>query len=419
MPAGRRAVGALTPPPSKSLTQRYLIAALLAEGETVVGGPLRSADTAIVLDALRAAGAAIADDGSAVRIGSGATPAEVDVDCGANGTLLRLLLGVAASRPGLWRLDGSRRLRERPIGPLVSALASLGGVVRYRGEEGFAPVEVRGGRLRGGRVTIDAGASSQFVSALLLAAAGSPEAVEVSWSALSSAPYVDLTIDCLTRFGARIVRSGDGARVEPSPLFGCRVRIEPDASSACYPAAAAAVTGGRVLLRDLPQRTAQGDAGFLDLLREMGAHVSRSAEGVLVEGRRLAALSVDLSHMPDQVPTLAALAPFASGTTRITGVPHLRLKESDRLAVMAAQLTRLGARARELPDGLEIPGVWAEAEPPATPVVTDAVDDHRIAMSLALVALRRPNLRIGGWRAVEKSYPGFWVDLDGLLAEDR
>lgn len=415
MPAGRRVRGALTPPPSKSLTQRFLIAALLADGETAVEGPLRSADTAAVLDALRAAGAVVEDEGSTVRVRAAAAPTGVEVDCGANGTLLRLLLGVAAGARGTWRLDGTARLRQRPIGPLVSALEELGAAVRYLGEDGFAPVEVRGGALRGGRVTVDAGLSSQFASALVLAAVRCPDPVEISWTALTSPPYLDLTVECLRRFGARILRSAGGARVEPVPLRGCRARIEPDLSSACYPAAAAALTRGRVLLRDLPQRGAQGDAAFFDLLRDMGARVAHGPEGVTVEGGRLTALSADLSSMPDQVPTLAALAPFARGVTRIVGVPHLRLKESDRLREMAERLTRLGARARELPDGLEIQGLWADAEPPSDPVVLDAADDHRIAMSLALVGLRRPNLRIGGWRAVEKSYPDFWRDLEGLL----
>ena len=417
IPTGGTVAGSVTPPPSKSLTQRYLLIALLAEGPTLIESPLRSGDTEATRAALVALGARIeeSDEGATLRVEPGEPPARAVIQCAANGTLLRLLMGVSASRPGRWTLDGTARLRERPVGPLADALGALGVVVRYLGRPGYAPLEVAGGRLTGGAVTVDASRSSQFVSALLLAAVGCPEPVEISVSALVSAPYVDLTLRCLASFGARVERSGAGLRVMPTPLRGCRARVEPDASSACYPAAAAALTGGRVLLRGLGADSAQGDLRFLDLLRRMGAHVDRQADDVVVVGGALEAIEADLSALPDQVPTLAALAPFARGMTRISGVPHLRLKESDRLAVMARQLRRLGATVRELADGLEVEGTWADATPPGEEVVVDPHGDHRIAMSLALVGLRRAGVRIPDGRVVEKSYPGFWDDLDALL----
>ena len=417
IPAGGTIAGSVTPPPSKSLTQRYLLIALLAEGQTLIERPLLSEDTAATRAALAALGARLEerDGGATLRVEPGEPPAGAAIQCAANGTLLRLLMGVAASRPGRWTLDGTTRLRQRPVGPLARGLGALGAVVRYLDRPGYAPLAVEGGRLNGGAVTVDASRSSQFVSALLLAAVACPEPVEISASALVSAPYVDLTLRCLASFGARIGRSGVGLRVMPTRLRGCRVRVEPDASSACYPAAAAALTGGRVLLRGLGADSAQGDLGFLELLRRMGAHVDRQAGDVVVEGGALEAIEADLSALPDQVPTLAALAPFARGTTRITGVPHLRLKESDRLAVMTRELGRLGATVRELPDGLEVEGTWADATPPGDEVVANPHGDHRIAMSLALVGLRRAGVRIRDGRVVEKSYPAFWDDLDALL----
>lgn len=417
IPAGRRVDGSLTPPPSKSLTQRYLLAALLAEGSTVIERPLVSSDIAITRTALAALGARVAEsaDGSAVTVEPGVSPPGTRIECGANGTLLRLAMGVAAALPGRRVLDGTPRLRERPVGPLGHALVRLGAPVRYLGRPGFAPVEIEGGGLVGGRVAVDAGSSSQYVSALLLAATRCREPVEISVSALVSAPYVELTVRCLLALGARIERSAGTFRVEPGPLRGGRVRVEPDASSACYPAAAAALTGGRVVLRGLTADSAQGDRGLFELLQAMGAVVGWTSEGLVVEGGSLAAIEADLGSLPDQLPTLAALAPFARGTTRLCGVPHLRLKESDRLAVMARELGRLGAPVGELSDGLEIDGLWADAAPPTDPVVVEPAEDHRVAMSLALAGLRRPGVRIRDWRVVEKSYPGFWSDLAALL----
>lgn len=419
VPAGGSVRGSLTPPPSKSLTQRYLLAALLAEGESVIEGPLRSADTEATRRALTALGALVEERPGAgeLRVVPGPLPARAEIDCGANGTLLRLLTGVGAVLPGRWTLDGTARLRERPIGPLGVALCELGARVRYLGRTGFAPLEIVGGALSGGRVAVDAGVSSQFVSALLLAAVRCSEPVELSVDALVSAPYVELTVRSLELFGARIGRSGRSLRVTPAPLTGRRLRVEPDLSSACYPAAAAALTGGRVRLHGVRSTSAQGDAGFFALLRRMGAAVRETSGGLEVAGKgTLRAIEADLGDLPDQVPTLAALAPFAHGVTKIRGVPHLRLKESDRLAAMARQLARLGAIVSERSGGLEIPGVWALSAPPTQPVTVDASDDHRIAMALALVGLRRPGLRLSGWRSVEKSYPAFWEDLETLLA---
>jgi 3-phosphoshikimate 1-carboxyvinyltransferase len=268
-------------------------------------------------------------------------------------------------------------------------------------------------------VALDAGVSSQFLSALLMAATVAAGEVEIVVEQLTSHPYVDLTLDLLARFGAEVEATATGYRVQPRPLASPGAyRVEGDFSAAAYPAAAAALTGGRVTLTGLPRDSRQGDRGFLDLLAAMGARVDWRPQDDAVEvagSGRLDAVDRDLSAMPDQVPTLAALAPFARGTTVIRGVPHLRIKESDRLAAMASELGRLGATVEERPDGLVIRGVWADADPPTSAVTVDSHDDHRIAMSLALTALRRPGVSIADPEVVAKSYPGFWNDLRSLL----
>jgi 3-phosphoshikimate 1-carboxyvinyltransferase len=275
---------------------------------------------------------------------------------------------------------------------------------------------IQGGSLRGGEVTLDARESSQYLSALLMAGHRAAQPVGIAVPQLVSAPYVELTIQALAAFGGRVERSGDTWRVAPAPLAADRFEVEGDFSAACYPAAAAALTGGEVSLEGLHPASAQADRGFFEILRKMGARVRLSEKSLSVAGLSLRAVDCDLSDMPDQVPTLAALAPFASGTTRIRNVRHLRLKESDRLRAMAVELTALGAEVTELEDGLVIPGVWVEHDPPATPVTVDPHGDHRIAMSLALVGLRRPGVSIADPGVVGKSYPSFWTDFAALGA---
>jgi 3-phosphoshikimate 1-carboxyvinyltransferase len=331
--------------------------------------------------------------------------------------VLRFLTAALAALPGDWRLDGTPRLRQRPVGPLVEALLELGAEVEFLGEEGHPPLRLRGGTLRGGRARLRAGESSQYLSALLMAGLRAPRETEIEVESLTSAPYVELTLAAIARCGGRVERPSPGRfRVVPGLAGAETLRVEGDFSAACYPAAAAALTGGRVELVGLEPFSAQGDRAFFELLARMGARVRPLGEAIEVAGGgRLSAVDADLSTMPDQVPTLAALAPFAAGTTRIRNVPHLRIKESDRLAAMAGELRRLGAEAAEEADGLTVRGTWAAAPPPAGPVIVDPHGDHRIAMSLALVGLRRPSTAVRDPEVVSKSYPDFWRDLEGLL----
>jgi len=436
IPSGRRARGRVRVPSSKSITHRYLNLALLARRPLIVERPLLAEDTRLFLTALARCGwtveerpqeiglapLAVGDSiGAPPAAGDSIAPAPLtEIFCGNAGTMLRFLVASLAALPGRWRLDGVARLRERPVGPLVEALRRLGAEVRYLGHPGHVPLEIAGGTLHGGVTGLDAGESSQFLSALLMAGLAAPRPLTVEVTALASAPYIEVTLAAARRCGGRIeALPGEGGslryRVAPGLLPPPRLRVEGDASAACYPAAAAALSGGSVVLEGLSAESPQGDRRFLELLARMGAEVAWDGDEVVVRGGRLLAVDADLAAMPDQVPTLAALAPFARGTTRIRNVGHLRLKESDRLSAMASELRRLGAEVEEGADRLDIAGNWWQAAPPGNPVTVDAHGDHRIAMSLALVGLRRPGVVIESPQVVAKSYPAFWQDFLGLF----
>ena len=421
-----RVGGTVAPPGSKSISNRALNLTLIGRRPATIGNLLEADDIAAFRAVLEAMGWRLRSGAAgALRLEPpprDAARGPVRLDCRSSGTLLRLLVATCAATPGEWVLDGAPRLRERPVGPLVGALRQLGARIDELGEPGCAPVRVRGGRLAGGRVEIDARESSQYVSALLMAALSAEGPIELLAPSLVSSPYVDTTLAVMADFGAPVAVRRDGEarefRVEPRrpELAGGRYRVAGDDSAAAYPAAAAAICGGAVRLRGLAPASTQGDRGFLEILERMGARVRATAGEIRVEdGGVLTALDCDLSAMPDQAPTLAAVAAFAEGTTRIRNVAHLRIKESDRLAAVATELRRAGVTVDELADGLRIEGDPGLAAPPGSPrVPVDAWDDHRIAMSMALVGLRRGGLSIRRPEVVGKSYPGFWRDLEEI-----
>jgi 3-phosphoshikimate 1-carboxyvinyltransferase len=273
--------------------------------------------------------------------------------------------------------------------------------------QGFPPVKVRGGPPRGGRVRVEGSLSSQFASALLLIAPvlEGGLSLELPEPRVSS-PYIELTARVLTRFGAEVEREeGRDLRVRATGYRPASLRVEGDWSSACFPLAAAAITGGRVALRGLDPDSAQADRLFPELLSRMGVRVCRDGEAVVAEGPPLRGLEADLADAPDAVPALAAVAAVAPGLTEIRGVAHLRHKESDRLAALAEELGGLGASVRELEDGLLIRGGGLRGG------VVHPRGDHRIAMALALTGLAVPGVAIAEPGCVSKSYPGFWEDL--------
>ena len=418
-PHGAVARGRAHLPPSKSLTHRAYAIALLARDPTVIERPLEAEDTALFLAALEALGYAVERERERVTIAPlAARPRSAELDCGNAGTLFRFLVALTSTLPGRWRLDGTPRLRQRPIAPLVTALRALGARIDYLERDGCAPLTVHGGTLGGGRVRLDASESSQYLSALLLAGQRAAAPIEIEVERLVSAPYVELTAALLAAHGGTVARPAPGHFVtRPSALAGGAIAIEPDLSAAAYPAASAALTGGDIALVGVSMTSKQGDRRFLELLAEMGATVEQVGPDVRVAAPvsgqgALRAVDADLADIPDQVPTLAALAPFSAGTTRITNVAHLRHKESDRLGARTEELRRAGADVVESADALEIPGVWAEREPPSTGVQIDPHGDHRIAMAMALVGLRRPNLSIRDPQVVAKSWPDYWRELE-------
>jgi 3-phosphoshikimate 1-carboxyvinyltransferase len=298
-------------------------------------------------------------------------------------------------------------MRERPVDSLVSALRSLGGNISYIGKKGFPPLRINAHGLKGGYAKITGSGTSQGISSLLLSAPLSDRGItiEVTGEPVSKA-YVDITCDVMKAFGIPVER--DGYRifsvVGATRYQACTFAVEGDASSASYFWAAAAVTGGKATTINLdPFSTRQGDAGFLEILKAMGADVQTENSSVTVTGGDLKGLELDMSSMPDLVPTLAAVAVFARGTTLIRNVAHLRIKESDRLASIAMEWKKLGASVEEFQDGLRI-----EGGRPLHGATLDPHDDHRLAMSLAVVSLRVPDIEILNRDCVEKSFPGFW-----------
>lgn len=417
-----RVIQELQLPGSKSITHRALLMAALAEGESVIRNALVAEDTLLTSKALESLGVKITWDGNTVQLIPPeirwATPA-IPILLGNSGTSMRLLLAIASAGSGKFVFDGSPRLRERPVGPVVGALESLGVRCRWTGLEGFPPVEIASSGLTGGEARVDARQSSQFLSALLMAAPCAKADVVVSWpDPVASFPYVALTLAMLRRTGIQVVWEGPNRIRVPAPQAYPRLDIvvEGDCSSASYFWGAAALTGGDVFTRPVPRESLQGDARFVEVLAEMGCEVLWERDGIRVRGPRdLRPLDRDMNAMPDMVPTLAVLAAFAEGETRIRNVAHLRVKESDRLRVVASELRKFSVPVEELPDGLVIQG--GRVLSPSRRI--EAHDDHRIAMAFAMAGLRTRGVEISGAECVSKSFPAFWESFETLVARDE
>lgn len=405
-------------PGSKSYTQRALILAALAEGKSWLRNALDAEDTVRLIQALRALGARIRRDGEDLIVtgtDGALTPPGRALFLGNNGTAMRLLTGVVSLGTGTFTLTGTRRLCERPVAPLAEALRSLGVDIETGGDRGCPPVTVRGRGLPGGRVVLRDLDSSQYVSSLLVSAPyAAGDITVVLEGRVPSLPYVEMTVEAMRRFGVEVRRDDPRTFAVPhgQRYAGITHRVEGDVSSASYFFLAAAVTGGSVRVGNINPRTRQGDIRFLDILEELGCSVRRGEDEVDVSGRGLAAGErvFDLGDMPDMVPTLAVLAALRPGRTVITGVAHLRVKESDRLAALAAELKKTGVTAAETPDGLVVEG----GAPRGAEIET--YDDHRIAMSFAVLGLAVPGMAIRDEGCVAKSFPRFWEELERLAA---
>ncbi len=413
--------GHIAVPGSKSLTNRALVTAALAEGDSTLHGALVAEDSEVMVSALARLGARVAARGQAVMVSGAGGPlpaTEAELDLRLSGTSIRFLTAVAALGEGRFRLDGNARMRQRPIQELLDALGQLGADARAEQGTGCPPVIVEARGLEGGLARLPGDRSSQFLSALLLAApyARSPVTLEVQGELLSK-PFVDMTLDVMADFGVRVTR--DGYRrfeVTPGRYEGRDYRIEGDAMAAGYYWAAAAVSGGSVTVTNVGSRTRQGDARLAAVLEEMGARVEWSAEEVRVTGPTAGRLrggqEFDLNDMPDQAQTLAVAALFADAPVRIHNVGNLRIKETDRLTAMATELAKLGAVVEEGDDELLVHPLSGT---PERPVVLETYGDHRMAMALAVAGARLPNVVIQDPACVAKTYPGFFTDFLGLL----
>ena len=426
--------GTIRPPGSKSITNRALVCAALADGESLLTAALDSDDTRVMIESLGRLGIAVEYDpaAAAVRVVGcgGRLPAtHADLHVANSGTTLRFLTAVCVLGHGVFRLDGNARMRERPVEDLLNALRQLGAEAACESPGGCPPVVVRGQGLHGGRATVAGSISSQILSGLLLAAPYADADVElVVDGTLVSRPYIEMTRAVMATFGVTVQAVERGIKGD-SPIFadtkigtvpcrftvrkgqryrGLRYAIEPDASAASYFFAAAAITQGEVTVEGLSRGSLQGDVAFCDCLQQMGCDVRYFDDHITVSGRPLHGIEIDMNAISDTVQTLAAVAIFADGPTTICGVAHIRHKETDRIRALAVELRKLGAEVEERGDGLRIaPRRLHGAE-------IDTYDDHRMAMSLALPGLAVPGVVIRDPGCTAKTYPGFFRDLEGL-----
>lgn len=429
----------LAAPSSKSLSHRYLMAAALALGETCVYRVLESEDIRRTAQVVRGAGARIAQEGNTYRVAGvggrlrGAQPGQEALSCDMHesGTTCRLLTALLAAGEGTFRIHGAPRMHERPIGTLTTVLEQLGARIRFEERQGFPPFLLESSGLRGGTAEISLEESSQYLSGLLLAAPLMREGLVltvVGKKALSW-PYVGLTLQTMQDFGIAFrveclekglwnavdwrelheIRPGElRFRVFPGTYRAGEYTVEGDWSGASYFLAAGAVGRSPLHITGLNTASLQGDRVMLDILRRMGAVVEMCADGVSVSPAALHGVELDMGDCPDLVPTVAAVAAHARGTTRIRNVAHLRIKECDRIAAPVAELRRAGIRAEELPDGLVIEGGCPQIR---SGTVFQTYNDHRIAMSLAVLALgSKASLTVDNPGVVSKSFPRFWEE---------
>jgi 3-phosphoshikimate 1-carboxyvinyltransferase len=418
--AGGPSSGRVTLPGSKSYTNRALPIAALADGVSSISGALDSDDTRYMVEALRQLGIEIeADwDRSVIRVAGlgGEIPAErAELFLGNSGTSMRFLTAIATLAHGEIRLDGTARMRERPLAPLIDGLAALGVDIKSATGNGCPPVIVRSAGLPGGTIRMRGDVSSQYFSAVAMVLPYALAQLEIVVDGdLVSKPYIDMTAGTMAAFGVEL--SHDQYQrlwAEPGQRYVARdYVVEPDASAASYFFALAAVSGGTVTVEHLPPTSMQGDLAFVDALEQMGCVVERSANDVTVTGPdRLSGIEIDMNAISDTVPTLAAIAPFATGPVVIRNVEHIRVKETDRIAAVVTELRRLAVDVDELDDGLVI---RPSAPQPAT---IQTYDDHRMAMSFAIAATRVPGTSIADPGCVAKTVPGFWRLLFPLLGK--
>ncbi len=407
-------------PGSKSITNRALILAALA-GDCQVTGALRSEDTEVMIDSLQKLGFEVESNWqtNVVHVrrpasSQGWIPSiSADLFIGNSGTSVRFLTALCALGQGQYRLDGIERMRERPIQDLIDGLTQLGVEVTSERGSGCPPVIIKASGLKGGNVTLNAAKSSQFVSALLLVLpfADGHSTLQLGGDIVSE-PYIDMTVQMLRHIEIRLESPQMGRFSIPGnqPVNCRQIDVEPDASSASYFFAAAAITGGEVTIEGLNDRSLQGDVKFVDALEKMGCRVKKQERSIIVIGGDLHGIDIDMNAISDTVMSLAAVACFAKGPTTIRNIAHIRHKETDRIEAVAAELTKAGQFVEVRPDGLTIHPM------PIRAATFETYNDHRMAMSLALLGLRAEGIVINDPGCVVKTYPSFWDDFNRLSA---
>ena len=435
LPANQTATGTLRLPGSKSVSNRALLLAALAQGETTLTGLLASDDTRVMGDALAKLGVMTAPGQASDALmvtgcGGAFTALTADLFVGNSGTSARSLVGtlaLAAAPGAAYAVDGVPRMRERPIGDLVDALLQIGAAIDYTGHAGFPPLTIRGGDIRVDQpIPIRGDVSSQFLTGLLMALplvtsrTGQSATIEVVGELISK-PYIEITLAMMEQFGVRVERDGwqrftvPGGRAAKYVSPG-HYAVEGDASTASYFLAAAAITGGPIRVEGVGRAALQGDVKFADALARTGAKITWENNAIITKAPadgRLRAIDADMNHIPDAAMTLAVVALFAEGTTRLTNIGSWRVKETDRIKAMATELRKLGATVAEGAD-------WISITPPAVLTANAAIDtydDHRVAMCFALASLgpRGVPIRINDPACVNKTFPGYFAALAGVV----
>jgi 3-phosphoshikimate 1-carboxyvinyltransferase len=434
-------------PASKSITNRALVLAALSDGPAAIANPLVARDTKLAIGALRALGAAVTEDDSPpgtnwqVTPGQPAAGAQVSVDVGNAGTVMRFLPGVAALTSAAVHFDGDARARQRPVGPILTALAELGAQIDDGGRAAVPFTVHGGGALRGGTVTLDASGSSQLVSGLLLTAPRCDEGVQIRHEGppVPSAPHIAMTVRMLRAAGADVTElsggadvsgaggsgAGDGAGgrpdgwvVRPGRLDLGAISVEPDLSNAGPFLAAALVTGGTVTIPDWPRDSLQAAGQILDVLAAMGARYEFGADGLTITGTgRIDGITADLRDVSELAQVLTAVAAVADSPSVFTGLAHTRSHETDRLAAMAKEINALGGDVTELPDGLQIRPRPLRADAAAGPF--GSYNDHRMVMAAAVLGLAVPGIAVANAQTVAKTFPGFTDVWAGMLGPQK
>jgi len=401
-------------PGSKSVTNRALIIAALADGHSRILNPLFSDDSYWLMDALVRLGIDVRADGERGEVYVSGQSGVIrtsgtDLFVGNAGTVARFLPPVLALGRGPYSVDGVPRMRERPVADLVDAMRQLGAAVDYAGKHGRFPLTIRGGGIPGGEARVSASKSSQFISGLLMAAPYAEAPVTLLAEGRKEWPYVGITVALMRAFGVEVNEAHGRFAVDPAFYTARDYEVEPDASGASYFMAAAAVTGGRVRILGLGSSSPQGDLRFAEVLRDMGCRVEIAPDSVEVLGPdRLQGVEVDMNAFSDTMITLAAISPFATGPTTIENVGHTRLQETDRLSAVATELNRLGMKTQTTSSSIRIiPNT-------IKPGVVRTYGDHRMAMAFAITGLVASGIRIGDPGCVTKTFPGYFGALESL-----